>query len=145
MKNEDIFEHLNEDEVIVWKVDNDNDFEKIALEWADRCQNQYRLDICQFPYSCTTDSLDKSLYFRTFEVQQYNDTVYPKQTVTDLLPCAFYTYEISTNDRNFLYFNGSFVTNFSAEDFDLNLMNFSCKYLHPNLIFTLGLIQNQPK
>ena len=33
-----------ESEVIVWKDANENDYEVIALEWADRCQDQYRLD-----------------------------------------------------------------------------------------------------
>ena len=119
-----------ESEVIVWKDANENDYEVIALEWADRCQDQYRLDICLFPYSCSQSHLNElqGFQFRTFGVTSSGDGGYPKQAVTDLLPCSFYTYEISTSDQSFLFYNGSFQTTFSMEDFDLNLHDFSGEY-----------------
>ena len=64
--------------------------------------------------------------FRTFGVTSSGDGGYPKQAVTDLLPCSFYTYEISTSDQSFLFYNGSFQTTFSMEDFDLNLHDSFC-------------------
>ena len=54
----------------------------------------------------------------------YSNESYPRQTVTDLLPCAFYSYDILSEESDFLFYNGSFVTPFSDEDFDLNLMDF---------------------
>ena len=101
-----------------------------------RCKNcgllylhQYRLDICLFPYSCsqTHQNQLQGFQFRTFGVASSGDG-YPKQAVTDLLPCSFYTYEISTSDQSFLFYNGSFQTTFSMEDFDLNLHDFSGEY-----------------
>ena len=91
---------LSQHEVIVWRDDQD-DYEVVIIEWADRCIETYRLDICQFPYDCRQDLKD-SLYFRTFNVsnqkveedEEKKVILYPKQTVTDLLPCAFYSFDI---------------------------------------------------
>jgi hypothetical protein len=114
---------LTEHEVIVWKAK--DDYEVVALEWADRCVETYRLDVCQFPYHCNAEDEEEGFHFRTFEVKKGEfEQLYPKQTVTDLLPCSFYAFDISIPDRSFRFYNGSFITTFSAEDFDLNLMDF---------------------
>ena len=51
--------------VIVWSPKDNYEF--VAIEWADRCVEKYQLNICQFPYDCMQDSKD-SLYYRTFDV-----------------------------------------------------------------------------
>ena len=53
--------------VLVWSTQ--DDYDVVAIEWADRCVEKYRLDICQFPYDCRQDPKD-SLYFRTFDVSK---------------------------------------------------------------------------
>ena len=97
---------LSQHEVIIWNTK--NEYDVVKIEWADRCIETYRLDICQFPYDCRQDPKD-SLYFRTFNVsnqaqieatgtssldEEKEVILYPKQTVTDLLPCAFYSFDI---------------------------------------------------
>ena len=53
--------------VIVWNPQDQDDYEVVTIEWADRCVEKYQLNICQFPYDCRQDSKD-SLYYRTFDV-----------------------------------------------------------------------------
>ena len=118
---------LGKHEVIVWNPEDKSDYDVVTIEWADRCMEKYRLDICQFPYNCSADT-EESFSYRTFDVEigqkiEEKSPNYPKQTVTDLLPCAFYSFDIWKDDESFLFFNGSFVTPFSDEDFDLNLHN----------------------
>ena len=125
------------------------DYEVLTIEWADRCVDTYALEICQFPYDCSKEK--ESFHYRAFEVSK-NES-YPRQTVTDLLPCAFYSYDISNDD--FLLYNGSFVTPFSDEDFDLNLMDFqvnqqglsmavSWTHVHPCISsYNVGLMDSQ--
>ena len=54
-----------QDREIYVKADT-NDYEVLTIEWADRCIETYRLDICQFPYDCSTEK--ESFHYRTFQV-----------------------------------------------------------------------------
>ena len=63
-ENDEEIVKLQDREIYV-KADT-NDYEVLTIEWADRCIETYRLDICQFPYDCSTEK--ESFHYRTFQV-----------------------------------------------------------------------------
>ena len=46
--------------VIVWNPQDQDDYEVVTIEWADRCVEKYQLNICQFPYDCRQEFMRKN-------------------------------------------------------------------------------------